>query len=195
MLPFQVSQVGHQELLLEAVELLSALVRIISSLVGIVLYSTAFCLGDSQVFSNCRLHPLFTPNKETPISGFIADACMVIPNFVNHSHTVYIAFTIPLQSLIQDGISPSCVSITSFHLKCFIAELLLGGGGLTYRSDILASISAKCYEPRPQQYSTDVTDEIIFDSIPDCHTLHSQSIISTRNSRQPLMFNDVFCYK
>ena len=36
MLPFQVSQVGHQELLLEAIELLSALVRIVSSLVGIV---------------------------------------------------------------------------------------------------------------------------------------------------------------
>ena len=137
MLPFQVSQVGHQELLLEAVELLSALVRIVSSLVGIVLYSTTFCLGDSQVFSNCRLHPLFTPNKETPISGFIADARMVIPNFVTQRSFHY-STPKPYPGWNQ---SVMCFDyIISFEV--LYCQTSVKGGGFTYRSDVLAS--AKC---------------------------------------------------
>lgn len=117
------------------------------------LKSTCFFLGFSQVFSNCPLHPLFTPNKEAPISVSIALACMVVPNSVSHHHSVYTsAFTVPLQSLIRDGLSLSCVLITSLYLKCAALLNLCWGVGLTCQ--IFLHLQS-AYEPHPQHYSID----------------------------------------
>lgn len=111
---------------MEAVELLSALVRITLPLLGIV--SICFFLGFSQVFSNCLLHPLFTPNKEAPISVSITLACMVVPNSVSRHHSVCKSST------------PKSYPGWTQSVMCFDAKSLLRGGA--HISDILAS--AKC---------------------------------------------------
>ena len=90
------------------------------------LCSTRFFLGFSQVFSNCPLHPLFTPNKEAPISVSIALACMVVPNCVSRHHSVCKSST----PKSYPGWTPSVVCfdcIIVFEVCCIAKSLLRGG--------------------------------------------------------------------
>ena len=113
------------------------------------LKSTCFFLGFSQVFSDCPLHPLFTPNKEAPISVSIALACMVVPSSVSHHHVSFHRST----PKSYPGWTQSVVCFDYIIvLKCAALVNLCWGVGLTCQ--IFLQLQS-AYEPHPQHYSID----------------------------------------
>ena len=140
------------------------------------LYSICFFLGFSQVFSNCPLHPLFTPNKEAPISVSIALACMVVPNSVSHHHISFHRST--PKSYPEWTQSVVCFDYIAVFEVCCIAKPLLRGGA--HMSDILAA--AKCIWAPPstiQHWRIWKSQEIVI-------RLYSRLLV-TGNSHQPLI--------